>query len=509
MANIHAAEEAARKLGAFNDGDDAFGGTTSNFASDLNAMWLCLGAILVFFMQTGFAMLEVGTVSKKNTSNILLKNVLDASVGSITWWLLGFSFAMGDAQDSHGFIGSRMLALNYKDFQAWGSGFPDDDGFGHDSGYTYAIWLFQWAFAATTATIVSGAVAERCSFTAYISYSIFLTGFVYPVVVCWGWNTTGWASAWKSVDIDQNPLLAGCGVIDFAGSGVVHMTGGVAAFVGCALLGARKARQPVAGQGLVDLPSDYAPEYGPIFQTLGTLILWMGWYGFNGVSTLYIVNYGMVAAKTMVTTTIAAGTGAITTLFLGSFMDKAMGKTAMYTLKLSNANNGVLAGLVSITAGCSTCEPYGAFIIGMTGSVVYLLSSDLLVMLKIDDVVGAIPVHGFCGFWGVLMAAFFATENNYANAYYSDRAKDCAGLLYGGDGSAMAAAIQFLLAVIVWVAALSAVMFGALSAMNLLRVDAIVEDEGMDKSEHGVTTGYAAADTGATEMVEKDAGSNL
>mmetsp|Transcript_75966 Transcript_75966/g.216768 ORF Transcript_75966/g.216768 Transcript_75966/m.216768 type:complete len:447 (-) Transcript_75966:186-1526(-) len=446
-------------------------------------------------MQTGFAMLEVGTVNKKNTSNILLKNVLDASVGSIVWMITGFGLAIGDASGSGGFMGSTHMGLN-------------EDEFGGE-GYMYGMWLFQWAFAATTATIVSGAVAERCTFTAYITYSVCLTGFVYPVVVCWGWNTQGWASAWKSVDDDANPLLFGCGVIDFAGSGVVHMTGGVAALVGSAFLKPRKARQPVTGGPLLTLPSDYAPEYGPIFQTLGTLILWMGWYGFNGVSTLYIVNYGLVAAKTMVTTTLSAGTGAVTTLFIGSLMQ---GKVdGAYVLKLGDANNGVLAGLVAITAPCSTCEPYGAFIIGFGAAFVYLGSNALLTACKIDDVVSAIPVHGFCGFYGVIMASLFATKDNYAAAYYSDRAKDCAGVLYGGDGSSLAAAICFLLAVIVWVAALSCVVFGALSGMGMLRVDPTVEDDGMDKSEHGVTGGYAAAATtaGGAEMVEKDAGSNL
>lgn len=461
--------------------------------TDLDTIWLCIGAILVFFMQTGFAMLEVGTVNKKNTSNILLKNVLDASVGSIVWFFTGYGIAIGDASDSNGFIGGSHFFLNLSDFKG--------------DGYSYGLWLFQWAFAATTATIVSGAVAERCTFTAYITYSILLTGFVYPTVVCWGWNTGGWASAWKSADTDDNPLLFGCGVIDFAGSGVVHMTGGIAALVGSSFLGARKARQPEPNGPLLSLPSDYAPEYGPIFQTLGVLILWMGWYGFNGASTLYLVNYGLVAAKTMVTTTIAAGTGAVTTLFMGSLMT---GKVdGSFVLKLEDANNGVLAGLVAITAPCSTCEPYGAFLIGFMAAFVYKGANAVLIACKIDDVVNAIPVHGFCGFFGVIMAACFATQDNYSAAYYSDRAEACAGIFYGGDGSAIAAAIVFLLAIIAWVSVLSGIIFGALSAAKILRVEAQVEEDGMDKSEHGVTGGYSAAPTAGAEMVEKEAGSNL
>merc|ERR1711988_1114300 len=299
------------------------------------------------------------------------------------------------------------------------------------------------------------------------------------------------------------------------GSGVVHMTGGIAAFVGSAFLGPRSVRQPTPNGPLCSLPSDYAPEYGPIFQTLGTLILWMGWYGFNGASTLYIIGFGLVAAKTMVTTTIAAGTCAITTLFLGSLVNGK--QDGAYVLKLGDANNGVLAGLVAITAPCSTCEPYGAFLIGMMASGVYLGANALLVALKIDDVVNAIPVHGFCGFFGVIMAAFFATQENYSSAYYSSyggdddgaRSEKCAGVLYGGDGSALGAAVCFLLAVIAWVGALSTIIFFILNKLEILRVDPKVEEDGMDKSEHGVTGGYAAAPTAGAEMVEKEAGSNL
>ena len=389
------------------------------------------------------------------------------------------------------------------------------------------MWLFQWAFAATTATITSGAVAERCSFTAYMVYSVMLTGLIYPTVVCWGWNTEGWASAWKSANVDavsraasrqhgyqhspnqyqgarahpatlalvltlmygwrpvqiQNPLLFGCGVIDFAGSGVVHMSGGVAAFCGSYFLGARKARQPHPGKPFVELPSDYAPEYGPIFCTLGTLILWMGWYGFNGVSTLYIVNYGLVAAKTMVTTTIGAGSGGVGCLFVGSLMD---GKTdGEYTLKLGNVQNGLLGGLVAVTASCSVIEPYAAFVIGFLSCFVYLGAVKALDAMRIDDVVLAIPVHLCCGCFGVVMAGLFATKENYANAYYSDRADDCAGIFYGGSGASLAAGIVFILSIIAWVGAWSCLVFGGLSKMNLLRVAEHVEEEGMDKVSHG------------------------
>lgn len=426
---------------------------------ELDAFWLMFGAVLVFFMQTGFAMLEVGSVQSKNTRNILLKNVLDASIGALLWWLLGYGFAQGAEVDreNQAFIGKDGFALQPSYFE---------DG----SGYTYAGWLFQWAFAATTATIVSGAVAERVTFTAYCVYSSCLIGFIYPVVVCWGWNVQGWLSAWREED-----LFAGCGAIDFAGSCVVHMTGGVAALVGASMIGHR--------HGVFD-GGIKTPSYGPAFQTLGVLILWFGWFGFNGASTLYIVGFGQVAAKTMVTTTIAAGTGAISTLVFGALFD-GRNPEGKYTIRLENANNGVLAGLVSITAGCSTCEPYGAFFIGLFAAPVFLGSSKLLKAFRIDDVVEAAPVHGFCGAYGTIMAACFATQGNYDMAYYSDRSKKCAGIFYGGDGSTLKANITLVVMNLLWTGSFSLIIFGGLSCLRALRIDEDTEALGMDLSEHG------------------------
>lgn len=282
------------------------------------------------------------------------------------------------------FIGSDSFALK-------GPTFESDDGT-LTNGYAYAGWLFQWAFAATAATIVSGAVAERVSFNAYIVYSIVLTSFIYPVVVHWGWGG-GWASAFAGDD-----LLFDCGVIDFAGSGVVHMTGGCAALCAAIVVG------PRLGRFNEDGTSNTLPQQSAVLQSLGTLILWFGWYGFNGVSTLAIVGLSSVAAKTMVTTTISAAFGAVTTVLLA--------KMNVGYWDGGAANNGLLAGLVGITAGCSTCEPEGAMVIGIVSGFVYTGASKLLIMLKIDDVVDAVPVHCFCGAWGVFAASLFATKDN-------------------------------------------------------------------------------------------------
>ena len=208
-------------------------------------------------------------------------------------------------------------------------------------------------------------------------------------------------------------LLFDCGIVDFAGSGVVHATGGIAALVTCYLLGPRHGR-------FVGGKPKTIPQQSIVYQTLGTLILWLGWYGFNGVSTLYISGFGGVAAHTMVTTTIAAATGCLTTTAIGYLNENVVSP--------SYANNGVLAGLVSITAGCSTCSPAGAFCIGLIGSPVYYYSNQLLIKFQIDDVVGSVPIHGFCGIWGVLAASLFTTPSYYSQSYYGARADGCSGL---------------------------------------------------------------------------------
>lgn len=255
------------------------------------------------------------------------------------------------------------------------------------------------------------------------------------------------------------------------------MCGGVAAIVGAIMLGPRRSFLDGTTQ---------VPSYGPIFQTLGVLILWFGWYGFNGGSTLAIVGYGQVAAKTMVTTTLAAAAGALSTLIIGSSLDSAAEQKSV--IKLEYANNGILSGLVGITASCAVVEPYAAVIIGAGAGAVYLLASKTLKKCGIDDVVDAFPVHGCCGCYGVLMAALFATKENYNAAYgiYDGAADTCAGLFYGGSGNGFAAALAFCTFVLLWTGVCSLVIFGGLKKAGLLRIDESSEEVGMDASEHGV-----------------------
>jgi len=252
------------------------------------------------------------------------------------------------------------------------------------------------------------------------------------------------------------------------------MTGGMAALIGAAFLGPRHGR--FSGKKLV------YPDYAPIFQALGTLILFMGWFGFNGVSTLAISGLSGVAGKTMAATAIAASAGCVSTVIIGRIFSGIVD----YSL----ANNGILAGLVAITAACAVVELEGAFVIGVIAGFVYYGASKLLIKLEIDDVVDASPVHLCCGAWGVIAAGFFATQDDYGNAYYAtydngeDRAKQCAGVFYGGDGSQLGANIVFVLVIVSYVGACSVLLFGTIKHTIGMRVDAVHEEMGLDKYHH-------------------------
>jgi Amt family ammonium transporter len=435
-------------------------------------MWQChyfeqckeldFGGVLVFWMQAGFAMLEVGTVHKKNTKNILIKNMFDASIAALCWWVVGHAFAGGEG-DSYPSSGNGGFAAS-EGFLYVGS----DDAAGKGAGE--ASWFFAWTFAGAAATIVSGAVAERCSFSAYLIYSAVLTSVIYPPVVHMFWSSTGKFSAWRSQSSvgGDGGLFLGCGMTDFAGSGVVHLTGGVAAFVGAAMIGPRKGRFDANFK---------LPTGDPVLQSLGVFILWMGWYGFNAVSTLAINGLSAAAAHACVTTTISAATGCLTSALIGAI--------TKHEIDHSKVNNGVLAGLVSVTAGCSVVSIGGSCAIGFIGAFVYVGTSAMMKMMKIDDVVDAVAVHGFCGIWGVIATGFFSTPVYYSMAYYSTRNHKCAGLFYGGSGAALKANLVGLGVIISWVGTTSAILFGSLKAAGLLRVSAEVEDMGMDASKHG------------------------
>jgi len=422
-----------------------------------DSLWLMLCAFLVFFMQCGFALLEAGTVRAKNTKNILMKNLLDACIGALIWWSIGYYVAY---EAGKGFIGGTNLdGADSKYFFMTGLQGDKED----TTGYAYSLFFFQYVFAAAAATIVSGAMAERTSLGGYMVYTTVITAFIYPTVVHWGWSTDGWASFFSTDDPWKG------GVMDFAGSGIVHMTGGIAAICGAAVVGPRTGRFDEKKQPLM------MAGHSTTLQVMGTFILWLGWYGFNPGSTLGLSpdGYAKAAARVVVTTTLSAATGGCTVILLEKFLgDKVWSVGAVC--------NGILAGLVSITAGCVVMYPHMAVITGMIGGFVYFGASKcVLKVCKIDDPLDAFAVHGACGFWGVIAAALFATEG------YGYGSGAGGGLFYGGHTDALAVALGFLFAIIAWVATMSLLMFIPLKLMGLLRVSAEVEAAGMDVSKHG------------------------
>lgn len=333
------------------------------------------------------------------------------------------------------------------------------------TGFTdWSTFLFQWAFSAAAATIVSGSVAERTAFQAYLGYSFFLTAFVYPTVTHWVWDTHGWLSAFKT----ENKLFD-VGMIDFAGSGVVHMVGGFAGLMGAMIVGPRTGRFGADGRPIA------MPGHNASLVVLGTFILWVGWYGFNPGSMLAIVgaDSAAVVARSAVTTTIAAASGGVTAMTINY--------TLYHVWDLIAVCNGCLAGLVSITAGCSVVEPWAALIAGVVGAFVIWGSGKLLLRLRIDDPLEAFPMHGMCGVWGVFFVGLFATEGYVAQAYGLAEY----GVFYGGSGNLLACQIIGIIVIIAWTCTLLGLFFGAFRAMGMLRTSAEEEAAGLDESKHG------------------------
>ena len=427
----------------------------------LDVFYLLFAGTMVFFMQAGFAMLCAGSIRAKNVKNIMLKNILDACGGALGFWSIGYAVAYGNSpSDINTFIGS----------------FPTPEYFflaNTHGGGDLISWFFQFAFAATAATIVAGTVAERCKFEAYLAYSLALTGFVYPVVAHWIWSSAGYLSAFT-----DNKFL-GSGMIDFAGSGVVHMTGGITALIAAKILGPRIGRFYDADGNELPEPVSF-PPHSVALQVLGTFILWVGWYGFNPGSTLAIspAGYGDIAALCAVTTTIAAAAGSVSAMFTDMFIERMKTGETMYDITM--CMNGALSGLVGITAGCSVVEPWAAFVIGIIAGYVYIFWSKLLVMLKIDDAVDAIPVHFGNGMWGCLAVGIFASPGRVDTAYGTPNY----GFLYGGGGKLFAVEICGILFIIGWVCVIMIPYFLALNALGLFRVDALEEEVGLDISHH-------------------------
>ncbi len=422
----------------------------------IDTFWLLFAGALVFFMQAGFAMLTAGFVRSKNTANILMKNMIDAMVGGLSFWAVGWAFAYGVSDASNGFIGLGNFFLT--DFE------------------DYASWFFQFAFAAAAATIVAGSLAERLKFSAYLIYTVVITAVIYPVVVHWAWDGSGWMTAFKA-----DPFLAN-GYIDFAGSGVVHMVGGFAGLVGAALLG------PRAGKFGPGRRANAIPGHSIVLAALGMFILFFGWFGFNPGSTLALSGGAYaLAAKVAVNTTLAAAAGGVAAVLLSQVI------TGRYDPGLTI--NGILAGLVAITAPCATVEPWAAVVIGVIGSLVMYGAVGLLDTVGIDDPVGAFPVHGGAGLWGVLAVGLFSTSSGLAEAGYVDPSSY--GLLVGGGFEQLGAQLVGALVIGAWVAVTAAVLFGAIKYTIGLRVPPEEEEKGLDLLEHGLDAYPDFGPTGA------------
>ena len=421
--------------------------------------YLLFSAYLVFAMQLGFAMLCAGSVRAKNTMNIMLTNVLDAAAGGLSYYLFGFAFAFGSP--SNGFIGRHFFGL--KSFPS-----PSAD---------YSFFLYQWAFAIAAAGITSGSIAERTQFVAYLLYSSFLTGFVYPVVSHWLWSPDGWASPTRP----ENDFLFGSGAIDFAGSGVVHMVGGIAGLWGAFIEGPRLGRFDRSGRSVV------LRGHSASLVVLGSFLLWFGWYGFNPGSFLTILKsysaertyYGQWSAvgRTAVTTTLAGSTAALTTLF---------GKRLLVGhWNVIDVCNGLLGGFAAITSGCSVVEPWAAIVCGFVAAWVLIGFNKLAEKLRYDDPLEAAQLHGGCGAWGLIFTGLFATKEYVGEVYSSGPSERPYGLLMGGGGRLLAAQVVQVLVVLGWVTVTMGPLFYGLNRLKLLRISRDDEMAGLDLTRHG------------------------
>ena len=422
----------------------------ADIISAVDTAWLLIAGFLVFFMQAGFAMLTAGFVRSKETANILMKNMIDACVGGISFWLVGWAFAYGVSDASNEFIGLGNFGLNQL----------------AEAGYGHADWFFQFAFAAAAATIVAGALAGRTKYSAYLIYTVVVTGFIYPVVVHWGWDGTTWMGAFT------DDIWLGNGYVDFAGSGIVHTVGGITGLMGAIAVGARLGKYGPNGEVRA------IPGHNISIATIGMFILWFGWYGFNPGSTLGLSGGGAsLAASVAVTTTLAAGAGGITAMLWSRF------RTGRYDAGLTI--NGILAGLVAITAGTATVDPWASVVIGAIGALVMYYGVQLLdARFRIDDPVGAVSVHAFAGIWGVLAVGLFSSEAGMTAAGYAN--PQHYGLFLGGGGEQLLMQLIGIAAIVGWTAVTGGILFFAIKFTVGLRVSEEEEMRGLDLIEHGV-----------------------
>ena len=419
--------------------------------SAVNTIWVLLGAALVFFMQAGFAMCEAGFTRAKNTGNILMKNLMDFCIGTPLYWLFGYGIMFGAGTALFGWIDPFIM----KDYShILPAGVP-----------LWAYAIFQTVFCATSATIVSGAMAERTKFSAYCVYSAAISLFIYPVSGHWIWGG-GW--------------LAEMGFHDFAGSTAVHMVGGVCALIGAKILGPRTGKYGKDGKPRAILGHNLS------IAALGVFILWFCWFGFNGASTVGMDSDALISTAGLVffNTNLAAAVATLTTMI---FTWLRYGKP-----DVSMTFNAALAGLVGITAGCDAVAPFGAALIGLACGIVIVLAVEFFdKVAKIDDPVGAISVHGVCGSLGTVLTGLFATGGTTIK-----------GVFYGGGFKFFGIQMLGVLATIAWTGVVITAVFLLIRKTIGLRADVADEVMGMDRSEHGLLTAYAGFAMGPEDGFE-------
>src|SRR5580698_797856 len=439
---------------------DTYTAHETSMMNSINTVWTLVAAFLVFGMQAGFVMLEAGFARTKEVVNVLMECILDTCLCGVLFWAIGYAFMFSHG---NGFIGTHWFFLMGAPDTYEATGIP-----------LLAHWIFQFAFADTCSTVTSGAMIGRTGFRGDILYSIGVTGFIYPIIGHWAWGPDGWLANMGSAG-NFFPAL-GQGFRDFAGSTVVHTIGGMVSLAGAIVLGPRLGRVFKRDGG-----GPMAPHNLTI-AAVGGFILWFGWYGFNPGSTLSAVDMqgiGRVATNT----TLAACAGGMAAMLVGLWTGPTKGK-----FDLGLTTNGFLAGLVAITCPCYWVDPVGAISLGFVAGIVVVYGLYLLEYLRIDDPIGAVPVHGICGIWGTLSLGLFAAGKYGATGPISpDNSMPLAGLFYGGGTQLLLA--QAIGSAIITLSTLgvSLVLMYAVHMMGILRVTKEGELHGLDLHEHGIS----------------------
>ena len=423
----------------------------------MDNLWVFIAGILVFFMQAGFALVEAGLTRSKNVANIMAKNIADMCIGVLAFYAVGYAFAYGGG--GGWFIGGGSWFLSGSSLFELPAATLGDDGLWASGGLSGATdFFFQVVFAATAVTIASGAMAGRTKFSAYLMFAGLMTAFIYPVVVHWTWGGGLIAEYINWGDAGSYS--------DFAGSGIVHLTGGVAAYMGAKALGPRIGKYDEDGKPRA------IPGHNIVFTVIGVFILWLGWFGFNPGSELAADGYVMsVALNTLIA---AAAGGAVSAIVV-------IAKTGKPDVGM--VGNGVLGGLVGITAGCGAFNTFGSLVTGAVAGALVVYSVLYIEKKGVDDPVGAVSVHGTCGIWGVLAIGLFS---RYDDAFLG---RDDAGLFYGGGFDQLSVQAVMVVIIIAWTAVTAGIAFTIIKKTTGLRVSAEEEIAGLDVSEHG-SSGY-------------------